>query len=79
MKYLINTTEVYRVDTMGDVEALRTAAEADPNYEVGSLTYKTKVKKLKGEIIDEWYQVSIKKIFNDEKEPEHKFTISYEV
>lgn len=79
MKYLINTTEVYRVDTMGDVEALRAAAESDPHYEVGSLTYKSKVKKQKGEVIDEWYQVSIKKIFNDEKEPVNKFTISYEV
>lgn len=79
MKYLVNTTEVYRVDTMAAVEALQAAVKADSRYEVASFTYKAKNKKLKGEIIDEWYQVSVKKIFNDEKDPYTEVSIDYEV
>ena len=78
-KYLVNTTEVYRVDTMAAVEALQAAVKADSRYEVASFTYKAKNKKLKGEIIDEWYQVSVKKIFNDEKNPYTEVSVDYEV
>jgi hypothetical protein len=78
-KYLVNTTEVYRVDTMAAVEALQAAVKADSRYEVASFTYKAKNKKLKGEIIDEWYQVSVKKIFNDEKDPYTEVSVDYEV
>lgn len=78
-KYLVNTTEVYRVDTMAAVEALQAAVKADSRYEVASFTYKAKNKKLKGEIIDEWYQVSVKKIFNDEKDPCTEVSVDYEV
>lgn len=78
-KYLVNTTEVYRVDTMAAVEALQAAVKADSRYEVASFTYKAKNKKLKDEIIDEWYQVSVKKIFNDEKDPYTEVSVDYEV
>ena len=44
-KYLVNTTEVYRVDTMAAVEALQAAVKADSRYEVASFTYKAKNKK----------------------------------
>ena len=79
MKYLINTTEVYRLDSMEAVEALQEAVKADNRYEVSSFTYKAKCKKQKGEIIDEWYQVSIKKVFNDESDPASNVDVNYEV
>ena len=79
MKYLINTTEVYRVDTIEAVEALNEEVKSDGRYEVASFTYKAKNKKLKGEIIDEWYQVTVKKVFNDEKDPITSVAVRYEV
>ena len=79
MKYLVNTTEVYRVESIEEVEALQEEVKADGRYEVASFTYKAKNKKLKGEIIDEWYQVSVKKVFNDEKDPYTSVSVKYEV
>lgn len=79
MKYLIYTTEVYRVDNMEAVEALRAEVEADGRYAVNSFSYKAKNKKEKGEIVEEWYQVSVKKIFNDEKDPYSDVNVHYEV
>ena len=79
MKHLIYTTEVYRVDDMDAVDSLREDVEADGRYAVSSFTYKAKCKKEKGEIVDEWYQVSIKKIFNDEKDPMSAVDVHYEV
>ena len=79
MKHLIYTTEVYRVDKMEAVDELREEVEADGRYAVSSFTYKAKNKKEKGEIVDEWYQVSVKKIFNDEKDPESSIDVYYEV
>lgn len=79
MKYLVSTTEVYRVENMEAVEALQEEVNSDGRYEVASFSYKAKNKKLKGEIIDEWYQVTIKKVFNDEKDPYTSVTVKYEV
>ena len=79
MKYLVNTTEVYRVENMEAVEVLQEEVNSDNRYEVASFSYKAKNKKQKGEIIDEWYQVTIKKVFNDEKDPYTSVTVNYEV
>lgn len=75
MKYLIETTEVYRVDSEDEIknvveEAKRTSTVVKHNY-----TYKCK--KQKGEIIDEWYKVSITKKWDDEKEPCGSTSVSY--
>ena len=79
MKYLVSTTEVYRVENMEAVEALQEEVNSDGRYEVASFSYKAKNKKLRSEIIDEWYQVTIKKVFNDEKDPYTSVTVKYEV
>jgi hypothetical protein len=79
MKHLIYTTEVYRVDSMDAVESLRAEVEDDNRYAVSSFSYKAKCKKEKGEIIDEWYQVTVKKVFDDEKDPVANINVYYEV
>jgi hypothetical protein len=79
MKYLINTTEVFRVSTIEEVEALQEEVKTDGRYDLASFSYKYKCQKQKGEIIDEWYQVSIKKTFNDEKEPCTNVSVTYGV
>ena len=77
MKYLIETTEVYRVDNEDEIknvveEAKRTSTVVKHNY-----TYKCK--KQKGEIVDEWYKVSITKKWDDEKEASGSTKVSYGV
>jgi len=76
MKYLINTTDVYRVETVEDVERLHEELKNDPTFTLVSFSYKTKyIKKTE----EEYQLVSAKKSFNEEKEPDRTIEISYEV
>ena len=79
MKYLINSVDTYRVATVEDVKRLHEELKANPNFTLASFSYKTKTVKQKGEIIDEYQLVSVKKIFNDEKDPMTFIEIQYEV
>lgn len=79
MKHLINVVETYRVGTVEEAEQLHEIFKNDPHFSLTSFGYKTKIKKEKGEIVDEWQLVTVKKEFNDEKEPEKIVEIEYEV
>ena len=79
MKYLIATQEVYRVGTVEEVERLHEELKNDPTFTLGAFSYKYKCQKQKGEIIDEWQQVTVKKLFNEEKDPCTNVEVSYEV
>jgi len=76
MKYLLKNTEVYRVDTLTEVEKLRDDVEASNWYSVDSFTYAYKENRKTGE---EYYLVTVKKGITDEKEPERFVKINYEV
>jgi predicted glycosyltransferase len=78
-KYLIETTEVYRVNTESAATELIEAAKKDPQYVLKKYTSVKKEKKAKGEIIDEFYKVTLTKLFTDIKEPGERVTITYEV
>lgn len=78
-KYLIQTTEVYRVDTEPEVENLIAEAKEDSTFDVIKYNCEHKERKLKGEVIDDYYKVSIVKGFTSEKEPETEVIISYEI
>lgn len=78
MRYLISTTETYRVDSETEVEALIAEAKSAAGYELAKYTREYKEKKSKGEVIDSWYRVTLMKRFTDEKEPDHMVEISYE-
>ena len=78
-KYLIQTTEVYRVDTEPEVENLIAEAKEDTTFNVIKYNCEHKERKQKGEIIDDYYKVSIVKGFTSEKEPETQVLISYEI
>ena len=67
MKYLIETTEVYRVDN--EDEAKIVVEEAKKSSTVSKYNCVYKNKKQKGEIVDEWYKVSITKKWDEEKDP----------
>ena len=76
-KYLIKTTEVYRVDTENEVEAFLNEAKNDSQYELVKYSSQHKELKKQGEILDDWFQVQLVKGFNNEKEPEKEIAISY--
>ena len=42
-------------------------------YEVSKYSSELKERKIKGEVADSWYRVTIVKTYNDEKEPENAF------
>ena len=76
MRYLVRNTEVYRVDTLEEVEQLRAEVETSKWFWVSSFTYAYKLIKKTGE---EYYLVTIRKEITDEKEPERQIRTSYEV
>ena len=78
-KYLIQTTEVYRVDTETEVENLIAEAKEETIFDVVKYNCEHKERKLKGEVIDDYYKVSIVKSFTSEKEPDRQVLINYEI
>lgn len=77
MKYLLGTTEVYRLDSESEANTLLEEAKQEGNLSKYSCVHKER--KFKGEVIDEWYRVTLTKTFTDEKEPDQSVLISYEV
>ena len=78
-KYLVSATEVYRVDNEESAAALIDEAKAETKYILAKDSAVKKEKKAKGEIVDEWYQVTLVKKFNDEKDPISNINVNYEV
>ena len=69
MKYLITQTDVYRCDSEKEAEDFLKVLKNDYSFEVVSSKMEKREMKQKGEIIDEWIRLTVKKKFNDEKEP----------
>ena len=78
-KYLISTTETYRVDTENEATKAIEEAKQDGSYVLGKYTSEHKERKSKGEVIDEYWKLTLTKIFNDIKEANTPVTVSYEV
>ena len=78
-KFLVSTTEVFRVDTDEEAKGLIEEAKRSSMFELGKYSSEFKAKKQKGEIVDEWYKVTLVKHFNDEKEPSQHIKPNYEV
>lgn len=78
-KFLVSTTEVFRVDTDEEAKGLIEEAKRSSMFELGKYSSEFKVKKQKGEVVDEWYKVTLVKHFNDEKEPSQHIKPNYEV
>lgn len=78
-KYLISTCETYRVDS--ELAAKQAIEEAKNNNSFTLLKYTSeyKEKKLKGEVVDSYYKVTLTKVFNDIKEPDVYVKIDYSV
>lgn len=76
MPYLINSTNVYRVETVQDALNLRQELDRGPG-ELVSFTYTTKYEKSKGEIVGEYQQVKAQLVFNEIKDPESSIREHY--
>ena len=79
MKFLISTTEIYRVDSEAEAEQLIQDAKTDDKFDLLKYTTEKKDIKLKGEIVDTYFKVSLNKAFNKLKEPLNEVDINYEV
>lgn len=79
MKYLITTTEVYRVDTEAEAQALIESAKVDNHFILNKYISEYKEQKSKGEVIDEYYKVSLVKTFTSIKEPDAQVSVEYTI
>lgn len=77
MKYLINTTETYRVSTEEEATSLINDAKNEANYVLLKYSTQYKEKKSKGEVIDFYWKVILVKEFTSEKEPERDINVEY--
>ena len=78
-KYLVSTTETYRVDTESEATQAIEEAKKDNSYILGKYTSEHKERKSKGEVIDEYWKLTLTKLFNDIKEADTIVNVNYEV
>ena len=77
MKFLIQTTEIYRVDSEEQVKQIIEEAKNDKHFIVKKYTSQFKERKQKGEVMDAYWKLSITKEFADEKEAQFQTEIEY--
>ena len=78
-KYLIQTTEVYRADSEIEAQEIIGAAKAAAEYTLTKYSSEKKEVKAKGEVIDEFYKITLAKTFTDIKEPDVQVDVIYEI
>lgn len=78
MTYLVNVTEVYRADREAEAEMLINEAKENTTYTLTKYNCEHKERKVKGDVVDDWYKVTLVKSFTDEKEPNESVKIIYE-
>ena len=78
-KYLIKTTEEHRADSELEAAELINAAKADGRYLLSKYSSVKKERKQKGEVIDEYYIVTLVKVFDDAKEPCGEAIVEYKI
>ena len=76
-KYLIKTTEEHRADSEAEAAELINATKEDGRYILSKYSSVKKERKQKGEIVDEYYLVTLVKVFDDAKEPCGEATVEY--
>ena len=77
-KYLVSVQEVYRADTETEATRLIEEAKESSEFILAKYNCEHKERKAKGEVIDEYWKVSLHKSFTSEKEPERQVEIFYE-
>ena len=75
-KFLVSTTEVFRVDTDEEAKALIEEAKNSSMFELGK--YSSEFKEIK-KTEETFYKVTLTKFFNDIKEPTQHIKPDYSV
>lgn len=71
-KYLINKVETFRIDTETEAKNfIEQLKKSDGEVVKHSIEYKEQ--KSKGEVIQSWYRLIVKRQYNDEKEPDYVY------
>ena len=78
MKFLLTTTESYRIDTEKEVEAAIQEAKEDSSFILKKYDRTFKEKTKGGEIVDSYFILKLTKQFNMEKDPVSEINIKYE-
>jgi hypothetical protein len=78
-KYLTTVVETYRVSTENEVEIMLEQAKNASEYTLIKYSSEKKEVKAKGEVVDEYFKLSLHKAFNDIKDPYNEINIVYEV
>ena len=78
MRYLCEVTEKYRIDTENEAKTFIEEQKKDNKYNLKKYASELKERKVKGEIVDSWYQVTLVKVFNDAKEPVEEIEVKSE-
>lgn len=78
-KYLIKTTEEHRADSEREAAELIEAAKSDTRYILSKYSSVKKERKQKGEVVDEYYIVTLVKVFDDPKEPMGEASVEYKI
>ena len=78
-KYLIKTTEEHRADNESEAAELINAAKADGRYTLSKYSSVKKERKQKGEIVDEYFIVTLVKVFEDAKDPRGEASVEYKM
>jgi hypothetical protein len=77
MKYLTKTAETYRVDSEAEVLDMIKAAKESSQWTLEGHSSKKKQIKQKGEVVEEYFMLTLTKSFNDEKDPMDDITVTY--
>ena len=78
-KYLCQTQEIYRVGSEAEAASLIEEAKIDKRFTLLKSSTEYKTIKQKGEIVDEYWKVTLVKYFTDLKEPECYAEVDYTV
>ena len=79
MRYLIQTVETYRADTEAEAQGIITEAKEAGEYTLTKQVSEKKEVKAKSEVVDEYYKVTLTKVFTDIKGPDAVASVIYEV
>ena len=78
-KHLLKVTEEHRADSELEAAELINSAKADTRSILSKYSSVHKERKAKGEIIDEYFIVTLVKVFDDPKEPCGEASIEYKI
>jgi hypothetical protein len=78
-KYLLKTTEEHRADNEREAAELIETAKADNRYILSKYSSVKKERKAKGEIVDEYYIVTLVNTFDDPKDPIGEASVEYKI